>query len=134
MKKIAFIFILLALSACVFGQGNYKVVQQQQAHYPGGDAALQDFVNRNITYTQEAYNHRAYGYVQLSFDVKADSTLSDIIVLKGMDYGISEEVTGLIKPLKFVPAMSNGVAFKSNVIISVNVKAIPTQTLEIEKK
>jgi periplasmic protein TonB len=124
MKKILLFPVLLAMSVLVFGQGNFKVVKQQQAHYPGGDTALQVYFNKHVHYSQDAYDHRAYGYVQLSFDVNADSTLSDIVILKGMDYGISEEVLRIFRPIKFAPAVSNNVAYRSNVIVSVNVKAI----------
>lgn len=127
MKKLMMFCLLTVMSVFVFGQGNFKVVQQQPAHYPKGDTALQIYVNKNIKYSQQAYDKRAYGYVQLSFDVKPDSTLSDIVVLKGVGYGIDEEVVRLIKPLKYAPAISNNVAIRSNVIMSVNVKAIKEQ-------
>jgi len=127
MKKIMLFCFSILMSAFVFGQGNFKVVQQQPAHYPKGDTALQIYFNKNVKYSQQAYDHRAYGYVQLSFDVKPDSTLSDIVVLKGIGYGVDEEVVRLIKPLKFAPAISNNVVIRSNMIISINVKAIHDQ-------
>lgn len=132
MKK-HFLFVFFSLAAIMaFGQGNFKVVQQQQAQYPGGMQALQDYYNQNMTYTEEAKSHRIYGEVMLSVDVMPDSTLTNIIVLQGQGYGIDEEVVRLLKPMKFSPAVSNNVVIRSNIIISINVKAIPDVKLEIE--
>jgi TonB family protein len=133
MKKLIFFSVFLLTSIFAIGQGNYKVVQQQQAHYPVGDVALQEYFNKNIQYSQEALDKRLYGSVMLSYDVNADSTISNIIVLKGMGFGVDEEVVRLITPLKFAPAISNNVAFRSSMITSINIKALPGPKLEIEK-
>jgi TonB family protein len=127
MKRFLILVTILLLSAVGFGQGNFKVVQQQQAHYPKGDTALQIYFDNHISYPQAALDKRVYGNVMISLDVSADSTLSNIIVLKGVGYGLDEEVVRVLKPLKFAPAIANTVAIRSNIIISIYVKAIPKQ-------
>jgi protein TonB len=133
MKKFILLTGFFIISMTAFSQGNYQVVQQQKAHYPAGDAALQEYYNINLKYSDAALEKRLYGSVMLSFDVMADSSVSEIVVLSGVGYGVDEEVVKLLKPLKFAPAVSNGVAFKSNMIISITIKALPRPELQIEK-
>jgi protein TonB len=117
-----------------FAQGNFQIVQQQKAHYPKGDVALQEYFNLNLKYPQEALDKRVYGEVMLSYDVNPDSTVSDVVVLSGVGYGVDEEVARMVKSMKFAPAVSNGVVIRSTMILSINVKAIPRPELEIEKE
>lgn len=133
MKKLLMILVALFLSITSFSQGNFKVVQQQQAQYPAGDIALQEYFNLNLKYPQAAIEKRLYGNVMLSFNVMSDSTLSEILVLEGVGYGVDEEVVKLLTPLKFSPAISNSVVIRSGIIISINIKALPRPELEIEK-
>ncbi len=133
MKKILLLSIMTLLATTVMAQGNFTVIQQRQAHYPGGDTAFQNYFNRNLKYNSEAFEKRLYGSVMVSFNVMPDSTLNDVTVLSGVGCGVDEEVEALIKPMKFVPALANGVLVRSNVIVSVTVKAIPRTVTPIEK-
>ena len=134
MKRIALFATALLFTTCLFAQGNFQVVQQQKAHYQGGDVALQEYFNIHLNYPQEALDKRVYGEVMLSYDVLPDSTVSDVVVLSGVGYGVDEEIARMIRSMKFVPAVSNGVVIRSTMIISINVKAIPRPELEIEKE
>lgn len=133
MKKILIAMALATIVSVGFAQGNFTVVQQRQAHYPQGDTAFQNYFNKNLKYNQQAFEKRLYGSVMVSFNVLADSTLSDVTVLSGVGYGVDEEVVALITPMKFVPAIANGTTVKSNMIVSVTIKAIRNPELEIEK-
>ncbi len=133
MKKFILCILISLAGTALFAQGNFQVVQTQQAHYPKGDVALQEYFNINLKYPQAALDKRVYGSVMLSYDVMPDSSLSNIVVLSGVGYGVDEEVARLIGGLKFSPAVSNGVVIRSNMIITINVKAIPRPELKIEK-
>lgn len=134
MKKILLVLSLVLLAGFGFAQGNFTVVNQREAHYPAGDTAFQNYFNRNLKYNPAAFEKRVYGSVMVSFNVMPDSTLQEVTVLSGVGYGIDEEVVSLIKPMKFVPAIANGVTVRSNMIVSVTVKAIPRPELQIEKE
>jgi periplasmic protein TonB len=134
MKKITFFIVAFFMISLGFGQGNFQVVQQQQAHYPKGDVAFQEYFNLNLKYTQAAYDKRLYGSVMVSFNVLADSTVTEVTVLSGLGYGVDEEIVKMITQMKFAPAVSNGVVVRSNMIVSINVKAIESPELEIEKQ
>jgi TonB family protein len=132
MKKQTAFLVFLLLAFYVSAQGNFRVVQQQQAHYPAGMQAFQDYFNKNMSYSDEAYDNRVYGEVMLSFDVSADSIVSNIILLQGKGFGIDEEVVRLLEDLKFAPALANDIQVRSNVILSVFVKAIREPVLQFE--
>ena len=133
MKRFMLFICTTLLCISAMAQGNFTVVQQRQAHYPGGDTAFQNYFNRNLKNNSEAFEKRLYGSVMVSFNVMPDSTLTDVTVLSGVGSGVDEEVAGLIKPMKFIPALANGVLVRSNVIVSVTVKAIPKTVTPIEK-
>lgn len=125
--------MLVFLCCFGFSQGNFTVVHQREAHYPEGDTAFQNYFNRNLKYNQTAFEKRLYGSVMVSFNVMPDSTLTDVTVLSGVGSGVDEEVAALLKPMKFVPAIANGVNVRSNMIVSVTIKAIPNPEMIIEK-
>ena len=134
MKGFISTLILVFFVMGAVAQGNFKVVQEQQAHYPGGEQALQDYFNLYLEYPQAALDQRVYGNVMMTFDVLPDSSIMDIIVLDGVGYGVDEAVVNMLQPLHFAPAVSNGVVIRSTMVITVNVKAIPRPELEIEKE
>ncbi|MCK9612971.1 MAG: energy transducer TonB [Bacteroidales bacterium] len=124
MKKIIFFYgICLFVWLHVAAQGNYSVKVNQNAHYSGGEFALAKYFLENITYSPEAIQNKLSGTAILSFTVKTDSTITDIIPLSNIGFNIEDEVSVWLKKLKYAPAMANGVAYQSNLIINVNIRA-----------
>ena len=101
---------------------NFKVVTQQEPSYPAGDNALYSYLYNNIKYSDEAKEKNVSGNVMISFNVMPDSTLSDIMVLAGVGYGVDEELVRLIKPLKYIPGIQNSEKTKMNVILTIPIK------------
>lgn len=133
MKQILFPLVVIFITSICMAQGNFQVNNQQGAHYPGGDAALQEYLNNNINFTPEAINKRVYGSVSVSFAVLADSTIEDVSIMSGLGYGIDEEIERLLYSLKFAPAMSNNVMFRSTVFTNFIISAYKGPEMEIEK-
>jgi TonB family protein len=127
MKKIISIIILSVIVSFSFAQGidpqNKKVITNSEPVYPRGDQALYAEVLSNISYPEEAKKKYIEGEVMLSFDVKADSTVSNIIIISGVGNGVDEEVKKYIGKLKFSPAMQNGKVVKMNTMYTFPVKA-----------
>jgi TonB family protein len=125
MKQI-FTLFLIVLASSVFSQTdtqNRKVITNAEPEYPKGEQALYTEVLYNIKYPEEAKKKYIEGEVTLSFDVKADSTVSNVIVISGVGNGIDEEVKKYIEKLKFSPAVQNGKAVKMNTMYTFPVKA-----------
>ncbi len=127
MKKIisSILFILISIIgfAQVVDKQNIKVTTNAEPTYPKGDVALYSEIYMNLKYPQEAIKKYVEGEVTLSFDVKADSTVTNIIIISGVGYGVEEELKKVVQKLKFAPGVQNGVAIKMNTMYSFPVKA-----------
>jgi TonB family protein len=128
MKKLTFLFLFLPF--CAIAQEvskpdtqNMKVVISQEPFYPKGEQALYTHVLYTVKYSEESKKKYIEGEVMLSFDVLADSTVANPIVISGVGYGIDEEVKRVVKELKFAPAIQMGRPVKMNVMMSFPVKA-----------
>jgi TonB family protein len=128
MKQILVILVALLLSKMVFAQTksdpqNIKVNTTRDPEYVKGEQALYQEVMMNTKYPPESVIGYVEGTVELSFDVKTDSTVSNCIVISGVGSGVDEAVKKYVEKLKFIPARQNGVLVKMNVDMSFPVKA-----------
>jgi TonB family protein len=126
MKKQLLIAVFITLSTFSFSQTdkqNIKIVTNTEPAFPKGDNELYQYVMMNVKYSEEAKKKYIQGEVTLSFDVKADSTVSNVIIISGVGSGVDEEVKKLIQSLKFIPAVQNGTVVKMNTMYTFPVKA-----------
>lgn len=129
MKKMLFFFLLAPLAVCAQesttrpDKQNMQVVTSQEPFYPKGEQALYTHVLYSVKYSDESKKKYIEGEVTLSFDVMADSTVANPVVISGVGYGIDEEVKRVVKELKFAPAIQMGTPVKMNVMYSFPVKA-----------
>lgn len=129
LKKNIIIVILSVFSVLGFAQEaktdkqNKQVVTDTEPSFPKGDNELYQYVLYNLNYSEESKKKYIEGEVTLSFDVKADSTVSNMMLISGVGYGIDDEVKKLIGKLKFIPGVQNGFPIKMNTMYSFPVKA-----------
>lgn len=129
LKKNIIIVILSLFSISGFAQEtkpdkqNKQVVTDTEPSFPKGDNELYQYVLYNLNYSEESKKKYIEGEVTLSFDVKADSTVSNMVLISGLGYGIDDEVKKLIGKLKFIPGVQNGFPIKMNTMYSFPVKA-----------
>jgi len=97
---------------------NLIVETNQEPYYPKGESELYEFVNRNIQYSESAKSNKLNGTVTLSFDVKADSTIINPLVIQGIDPDIDDQLKIVIVKLKFAPAIQNGFKMKMNIMMN----------------
>ena len=122
MKNPILILVLILFFVNGFAQ-NIKVVTNTEPAFPKGDNALFTFVYMNLKYSDESKKKYVEGEVTLSFDVKADSSVTNTVIISGVGYGVDEEVKRLIQTLKFSPGFQNGTAIKMNTMYTFPVKA-----------
>lgn len=80
-----------------------------QAQYPGGEAALLAFVNKNVVYPSIAQEQELQGTVILRFKVNSDGTVGDVVVRKSLSKECDQAAVKVVRQLKrFVPARSQG--------------------------
>lgn len=129
LKKNIIIAILSVFSASGFAQEtktdkqNKQVVTDAEPSFPKGDNELYQYILYNLNYSEESKKKYVEGEVTLSFDVKADSTVSNVMLISGVGYGIDDEVKALVGKLKFIPGVQNGFPIKMNTMYSFPVKA-----------
>lgn len=102
---------------------NIKVITNTEPSFPKGDNALYTYVLMNVKYSEESKKKYIQGEVTISFDVKADSTVINAIIISGVGYGVDEEVKRLIQTLKFSPGVQNGTIIKMNTMYTFPIKA-----------
>ena len=75
----------------------------------GGLNMFSEWVNSRLNYPKEAKENGIQGRVLLSFTIKADGTLTDIKVLRGVDPVLDKEAVRVVSQSpKWKPCLSNG--------------------------
>jgi len=86
----------------------YSVVEQQ-AQFPGGEAALLAYVAKNIKYPAIAVEQEIQGTVQLRFVVEANGSIGDVQVIKSLESHCDKEAIRVVKSLpRFIPGKQQG--------------------------
>ena len=147
MKFIKAFFILLVLTAtikkvCAQNIGTFEfenLTEETSADtippsFPGGVSALFNFLNKNICYPQMALENEVQGRVVIRFTVMPDSTISNIIVLRDIGAGCSQEAARVLKFMpKWIPATSKGKPIAMDYILSIKFKCEVVKEQYIEK-
>ena len=84
-------------------------VAEQDAQFPGGQAALLKYIRENTKYPAIALEQDVHGMVILRFVVERDGRVGDIEVKKSLSVECDREAVRVIKSLpRFVPARKEG--------------------------
>lgn len=79
--------------------------------YPGGEEAIQNFIEANKKYPRAAAEYGIQGRVNVEFTVQTDGSLSDVHVKKSVDPRLDEEAIRVVKSMpRWNPGTRNGEA------------------------
>lgn len=93
----------------------------QVASFPGGNLAMISFLKENTVIPAKARTAGIRGKVYLSFKVKADGSIYNVRVLRGLGYGCDEEAMRLIRIMPaWNPATSQGTAIESVIYLGID--------------
>jgi protein TonB len=84
-----------------------------ESEYPGGAAAWQRYLNRNLRYPQDAIDNEIQGTVVVQFIVDKEGMVSDVESISGPKELRDEAVRVIKKSGKWTPAVQNGRQVKS---------------------
>ena len=70
-------------------------------YYEGGQAALYDFIGKELKYPLMAKRNRIQGQCIVSFTLNPDATLSGVKLVKQVGGGTGEEALRVVRLLKF---------------------------------
>lgn len=77
--------------------------------FPGGNAELMDFISSNLQYPPSAAESEIQGRVLVGFTVEADSTITNVRVIRSVDPSLDKEAIRLVRSMpKWVPATEYG--------------------------
>lgn len=82
---------------------------EQMPEFPGGDAALHQYLGKNINYPELAVENDIQGTVYLRFVVTKSGTVGEVQLVRGVDPLLDEEAIRVVKKMpKFKPGMQGG--------------------------
>ena len=77
--------------------------------FPGGDEACQEFIRRNIRYSDEMIQKGIKGRVVVGFKVEKDGSLTNLRIKKSSDARLNNEALRVVKSMpKWEPAQKDG--------------------------
>ncbi|MBO4810178.1 MAG: energy transducer TonB [Prevotella sp.] len=88
-------------------------VVEQMPQFPGGDAALMQYLSTHIKYPVVAEENGIQGRVVCTFVVERDGSITDVRVVKSVDPSLDKEAVRVIKSMpKWIPGKQNGSAVR----------------------
>jgi protein TonB len=125
MKKFLCIMLLLPISFVVMAQGGLKSSMLEKSEevfssadkmpeFPGGMAAMQNYLATNVQYPLEAQEKGIQGRVICQFIINTDGTVSDVKVMRNVDKLLEAEA---IRVIENMPKWNPGI--KDNKIVRV---------------
>lgn len=100
----------------------FEVVEQMPS-FPGGQAALLQYLSNNIKYPQIAMENGVSGRVICTFVVERDGSITDIRVARGVDPSLDKEAIRVLKSMPhWIPGKQNGSAVRVKFTVPVTFK------------
>lgn len=82
---------------------------EQMPSFPGGEAALMQYLSKNIKYPSFAEENNIQGRVICSFVVERDGSVSDIRIKRSVDPSLDKEAMRVVSAMpKWIPGRQNG--------------------------
>jgi protein TonB len=111
------VFGLTTVSAqkTVVAKKNQKVfdVVEQMPEYPGGQAALFEYLSKNIKYPADAEKKKVEGKVFVTFVVDSDGKITDVSLLKKVFPSLDAEAIRVISAMpNWIPGRQKGQAVR----------------------
>lgn len=116
MKKVWIVFLLVGLLSCTTATAQetiipyrpgcgpvdeekvYDVVEQMPS-FPGGTAAMMEFIKRTKVYPVSALKQNIQGRVIITFIVEKDGSLTNAKVIKSVNQDLDKEAMRVIKKM-----------------------------------
>lgn len=88
-------------------------VVEQMPSFPGGPAALMEWLSNNVKYPVVAQENGVQGRVVVSFVVERDGSITDVKVVRGVDPSLDKEASRVVKAMpRWIPGKQNGSAVR----------------------
>ncbi len=95
-------------------------VVEQMPSFPGGTAALMQYLSSNVRYPAVAEENGIQGRVTVQFVVEKDGSVTDVKTLKSVDPSLDREAERVVKSMpKWIPGKQNGSAVRVKYFVPV---------------
>lgn len=102
MKKL---LLTIGIAVCSVA----AMIAAETPAYPGGDAAMNEYITSNLKYPASALETGVEGVVTIGFIVNTDGSLKDIKVVKMVDPDLEKEAVRLVSGMpSWIPADQGG--------------------------
>jgi TonB family protein len=89
------------------------VVVEKQPEFPGGNAAMMQWLSENIRYPVEAQEQRIQGRVIANFVIEKDGSITDVQIVRGIDPLLDAESIRVLQSMpKWQPGTQRGEAVR----------------------
>ena len=130
MKQLLFLIVMMCAlpfmgQAAHNSDNTEKVYDQveQTPQYPGGQAAMFQFLRDNIVYPAKAQKQKIEGKAFVKFIIEKDGTVSQVKTLKKTHPLLDAEAVRVVKLMpKWTPGMKNGKPVRTIVALPVMFK------------
>jgi TonB family protein len=78
------------------------------------------FISKNLVYPEAAMKQNIQGTVELFFVVEPSGRVSNLEIRKDLGAGCSQEAIRLIKMLDWMPGIKNGMAVRTEMVVSIS--------------
>ncbi len=80
-------------------ENRIHVVVERMPEFPGGEAAMNQFINRTIRYPVIAQENGIQGRVVVQFVVNTDGKIVDVEVVRGVEESLDQEAVRVVKAM-----------------------------------
>lgn len=113
--------LLVSSDSTVYNAG--EVDQWPQLPGGGGEQAIIQAIQKAVRYPRRALEAKRQGVVTVSFVVDQDGQPTNLKVVKGLGYGIDEDIIRAIGTLpRFICAKCNGYAVQSSLTLPITLR------------
>ena len=92
--------------------GVFQIVEEMP-QYPGGEAAMMEYVAKNVVYPKEAQEKGISGRVFVGFVIEKDGSIGEVKLLRGIGGGCDEEAIRVVQGMpKWKPGKMKGEAVR----------------------
>jgi protein TonB len=96
-------------------------IVEDMPEFPGGEAALRQFIASAIKYPVIAQENGIQGRVYVTFVVNTDGSVADAKIARGVDPSLDKEALRVVNTLpKWKPGMQRGKAVRVSYTVPIN--------------
>jgi periplasmic protein TonB len=96
------------------------MIVEENPEFPGGIAAMNAFISKNIQYPQIARDNQITGKVYIKFVVEKDGSVTKASIARGIGGGCDEEALRVVKMMpKWAPGKQRGMPVRASFTIPI---------------